>query len=481
MWGWKYGQPAELAVERSDGTMDVIYDAQKHQIPFHTSNIPNLVMLGPRGSGKSFSLRSDAHMRACAVPGFRYLIVRRNMTDLKKSHIQFMNSEMERLGGRYNNTDHIAKYANGSIGWFGHFDNPEAKSRYLSSEYDVVYIDEMATFLPDMILDLSSCVRVSLKSGRTGLLRAGTNKLGVGAYFIKKWFEDKNVPEDENPDYNPDEWGIINHTFEDNQQIDLVQYRSRLSAKGAKVRKAWLDNEWVIEGAYFEDFQPTRDGEPWHVIDEMPQFQGQSFLSQPWLNIYRAIDWGYNPDPAVCLWFAVLPNGRMIAFKEMTWKSTNAADVARQIKAASQGMRVIATFCDPTMCIQDGKGAYSIGDIFEQNGIQLEPSKNKRDVYGDAIHFALNTIIDGKPKLQILSKQGAYGCPNLIRTFPMQLVDPRDPNKLADGDDHWCVTCAYACMGQTPASQQSVRHDIPRYLMPQWQSSLYARILAARA
>jgi len=470
-----------LSVQKPDGTLDVLYEAQDHQRPFHESTLPNLVMLGPRGSGKSLSLRMDAHMRACLIPDFKYLVVRRRIPELKRSHLVYINGEMRRLGGDFHNTDNIARYPNGSKGWYGHCDTPDAMLRYLSSEYDAVYIDEMSTFDGETVLKLASCARVPEGSGRTALLRGGTNKLGPGAAFVRKYFEDKDVSPEEDPDYNPDDWGIINHKFTDNKKIDQAQYRARLSSQGAQTRKAWLDNEWVIEGAYFEDFQPTRDGEPWHVIDEMPQFQGQSFLSQPWLNIYRAIDWGYNPDPAVCLWFAVLPNGRTIAFKEMTWKSTNAADVARQIKAASQGMRIVATACDPTMCIQDGKGAFSIGDIFEQNGVQLEPSKNKRDVYGEALHFALNTLIDEKPKLQILSKQGAYGCPNLIRTFPMQLVDPRDPNKLADGEDHWICAASYHFMSQAPASRPTDNPSIPRYLMPQWQSSLYARILASRA
>jgi len=41
-----------------------------------------------------------------------------------------------------------------------------------------------------------------------------------------------------------------------------------------------------------------------------------------WVKIYRSYDHGIRPDPAVCLWFAII--GRMIiAFKEKTWTGNN--------------------------------------------------------------------------------------------------------------------------------------------------------------
>lgn len=417
----------------------------------------------------SLTMRSHAHMCALSVPKYRYLIMRRTTPELKKSHLIHINDEMNRLGGYYNSTDMMAYYPNGSIGFYGHCSSEAETTKYLSAEYDLVIPDEATTFPEEVILRIASCARVPLGSGRIAMLRGGTNKLGRSAEFIKRYFIDKDVSAEDNPDYYPDDYGVIEHSFTQNRALDTDQYRKRLQSMPAHVRQAWIDNEWVIDGQYFMDFQAFRNGEPWHVITEMPKVQTPQgpmpLLSQSWVTVYRAVDWGYHPDPAVCLWIAVLPNKRSIVFKERTWKSTLAADVARQIRAESAGMRVVTTFCDPTMKMEDGRGQYSIGEIFEQNGVPITPSVNKRDLYGYAIHEYLNTLIDGKPQMQLLAQSGAYGCPQLIKTLPTLQADPKDPNKVGDGNDHWAVALAYFCMSGTEGGKEATIQSIPRWMM----------------
>jgi phage terminase large subunit len=477
-----------LAIEQPDGTVKVLYEALPHQVPYHESTLPNLIMVGPRGTGKSVCARYDAHMRAMQVPRFRYLIMRRTMPELKRSHLQYVNDEMRQLGGDFHNTDSIARYPNGSLGYYGHCDSPNDTMKYLSSEYDLVIADEITTFTGDLILKMASCARVPRDSGRVAMFRGGTNPLGIGAEFVRKYFVDKNVSAEENPDYLPDEWGILTHKLSDNTYLDVDQYRKRLQALPEHVRRAWLEGEWVVEGAYFTDFRPFKDGEPWHVISQAPTWatpQGRiSVLSAPWVNIYRAIDWGYAPDPAVCLWIAVLPNKRAIVFKERHWKETLAADVAQQIKRASEGMRVVETFCDPTMMINDGKGAYGIGEIFEQHGVPLTPSTNKRDLYGYAIHNYLNTLIDAgdgsgpAPQLQIMAESGIYGAPNLIRTIPSIQIGSPDPNKMANGNDHWVVALAYFAMSQAAPSrdpESTAVGGLRPWQVPKWRRQYAVR------
>lgn len=205
---------------------------------------------------------------------------------------------------------------------------------------------------------------------------------------------------------------------------------------------------------------------PWHVIDDLPTLDGQPILNFPWLNVYRSIDWGYFPDPAVCLWEAVLPNKREIVFKERTWKRTLAVDVAKQIKRESEGMHIIETFCDATMFIKTGVTSFSIGEIFEQHGVPLTQSVSRRDLLGYAIHQHLNTEIDGAPQLQIVRGNGPYGCPNLIRTLPQIRMDPNDSTKMAEGEDHYAVALAFFCAGSAVASQDPIVQQVPLWLRP---------------
>lgn len=449
-----------LALKRGD-QYQILYRPTAKGAEFHDLTVPNALLEGPRGTGKSKILRNDAHIHALACPGLAYLIVRREMPELRKSHLKFIGHEMKQLGGYFNKTESVAYYppVNGkqSLGFFGHCETDADVMIYLSAEFARLYIDEMTTFPGDMILKLASTVRVPEDSGWLAAVRGGTNPLGESADWTYRWYITKNVPPQESDEYRPEEYHAVRMVRADNPYMDWRQYDRRLGNLPAHVRKAWRDGEWVIEGVYFADFLATKNDAPWHVLDERPLTRGQVLFDdpqeQPWIAIYRTLDFGFDPDPAICLWIAVLPNGRAIVVKERFWWRTTAADVAAAIKRESKGMKIVESFCDPTMFDNSKATGSSVGDIFEQNGVPLTPSVNDRAAAGYAIHEWLNTTLpDGLPKLQLLRSQGTLGCPELIRTLPMMRQDKHDPEKIADGNDHYVLALAYFCMGNAVPS-----------------------------
>lgn len=446
-----------FSIVATDGKVDVLYRPQPYQLDYHASAIPNFLMIGPRGTGKSTTIRMDSHMRAMAIPGFRYLTLRRSMKELRSSHTSWLESEMARLGGKWNKTEFTAYYKNGSIGYFSHCEAESDVTKHLGGQFDLVNFDEATTFPKELFLKISATARVPEGSGRIALVRGGTNPLGVGADFIHKYFI-KHLP-DEGDDgweeYDSSDWGVLDTKFTDNRYIDEKQYRKRFAHFPAHVRKAWLDGEWVSEDAYFADFRASQNGQPWHVTRQVPQIGGRNLFDYSWIRIYRALDWGYSPDPAVCLWIAVLPNGRAFVFKEKHWNATLAADVARSILQESEGMNISETFCDPTLFTAGKGNDFTIGQIIEMNGVPLTQSINDRMVAGYAIHEYLNTLLpDMLPKVQFLEATGriGVGCPFLIRTIQEMRTDKKDPSKIADGNDHWVIAFAYFCMGKAPDS-----------------------------
>lgn len=466
----------KLVVINEEGRETVLYEPLPHQVAFHASNAPNLLALGSRGTGKSLQIRMDALMRCLAVPNFRALILRRTMPELRKSHLVYIEREAKLLGGIFLSTVFLAKFPNGSTIQFGHCETEADTLNYLSSEYLAIYFDELSTWSINQFLQISAAARAPEDSPFKALIRAGSNPLGVGAEWMEQWFVTKNVPVEDYPDYNPDDFEMIFSTLDDNPHLDRKAYISRLKNLPEHVRRAWLLGEFVNEGAYFMDFHKSADpeaapprglrkGDPWHVIENIPLYHDpRTGVSTPidmvpWINVYRAIDWGYFPDPAVCLWIAVLPNKRAICFKERHWRRTLAKDVAAQIRRESEGMHVVDSPCDPTMEIKTGV-EYSIGEIFETNGVPVTAATNDRALYGFAIHDYLNTEIDGFPQLQIVK----HGCPNLIRTIQQMRMDKADPRKMANGDDHWVVALAYFAMTQAVPSQDPVRSEVPQWM-----------------
>lgn len=456
----------KLSTVDSDGKETVVYEAQPYQAEVHESSVPNVLMLGTRGSGKSKTLRFDAHLRCLMFPHFRALIVRRTMPELRKSHLNFIEREMKMLGGEYLVGTFVAKYPNGSSITFGHCETEKDVMNFLGSEYGLVIFDELSTFTLQQFLLISAAARSTEDAAYMALVRCGSNTLGVGSAWMKAWFIDKNVRLEDFPDYHPEDFKMFYSSFRDNKYIDQKDYERRLRALPKHVRDSWLEGKFVVEGAYFTDFEPEKEIEegtdkivPWHVIEFVPKWHDRhqdrmvSIFEIPWITIYRAIDWGYFPDPAVCLWIAVLPNGRAIVFKEDQWLRTTAQEVAKSIKRQSEGMKIAETFCDPSMFIKTGETDYSIGELFEINGVPLTAAANKRELFGYSIHDYLNTCVDELPKLQIIRGMGGLGAPNLIRTLPIQQMDDSDPRKIAAGEDHWVVALAYFCMGSVPASR----------------------------
>lgn len=458
----------KLVVE-VDGKEHVVYEPQPYQLPFHASKTPNLLALGTRGTGKSTQLRFDAILRCLMVPNFHGLIVRRTMPELRKSHLRFIGYEMRMLGGVFLNTTFVAKFPNGSTITFAHCETDADVMNFLSSEYGFIGFDELSTFSLEQFLQICAAARAPEGCGYDAVVRASSNPLGLGAEWMQQWFITKDVSIEDYPDYNPDDFEMQFSTLEQNKYLDFTKYSARLKNLPDHVRRAWLKGEFVFEGMYFTDFRKFKDDEPWHVLPKPPTWKGQQLFELPWLGIYRAVDWGYFPDPAVCLWIAVLPNKRTIVFKERHWKRTLATDVARDIKRESEGMHIVDTYCDPTMEIKTG-ATYSIAELFEQAGVSVTPSTNDRVLYGYSIHDYLNTLIDGLPQLQIVDS----GCPTLVKTIPIQRMDKTDARKLADGNDHWVVALAYFCMSGSMPSQDPITPIIPRWMIPKSKPRQYS-------
>ena len=471
-----------LIAQDEEGKEHLVYKPQIYQEPFHASNAPNLLALGTRGTGKSLMIRMDAILRCLMIPNFRALIIRRTMPELRKSHLVYIEREMRLLGGTFLRTVSTAEFPNGSTIVFAHCETEADILNFLSSEYGAIYFDELSTFTLNQFLQISAAARAPEGCGYQAIVRAGSNPLGVGAEWMEQWFVSKSVRLEDYPDYNPDDFEMQFSTLDQNAHLDRKAYTARLKNLPEHVRRAWLLGEFVMDGAYFSDFRKVdNDGKPWHVIDSIPSMidpsdgRRKSIIDVAWMKIYRAIDWGYFPDPAVCLWIAVLPNKRAFVFKERSWLKTLAADVAKAIKKESEGMHIVESFCDPTMTIIEGQ-VYSIGDIFEQNGVPVTAATNDRILYGYSVHEYLNEIIDEKPKVQILKGAGeSYGCTNLIRTFGQLRMDKTDPRKLANGEDHWVVALAYFCMGGAQPSSNPAKPNTPRWM----QAKRRPRMLAA--
>lgn len=466
-----------LWIER-DGQQVCLYQPSALQQKFHESEAPNCLMEGSRGGGKSHAMRFDAYMRCLSRPNFSAALIRRQMPELEKSHLKFVARECLKMGGdevaRWLRAKSRVEFHNGSILQFGHAEDDRAVEKYLSSDWGAIYFDELVTFTQREFLLISGCARTTTDVDYMAIVRGGTNPVGRGAGWVKRYFLTKNPSVEEAPDYLPDEWEAIHMDMDDlvdedgKAIINISDYEKRINALPTEaLRRAYRHGEWVNEGAAFEEWRETKDGRPWHVIEELPRINGKSILDLPWIEIVRSIDWGYSEagNPGLCKWYACLPDGTAIAFREYYFKKTLPADAAAEIKRRSEGLKVKYSVADPAM-FREHTGE-TIAETFARNGVPLIEGDNERVQGWIRYHAWLcETVNDGvtgeRPRLQhYRSPIDPLSCRGSARTIPEMVVDPKDPADIETrGVEDESVDCDRYFVMSRPAPSREPKPEI---------------------
>lgn len=422
---------------------------------------------GNRGGGKSLLVRRGAcHALAMALPKFKYVVVRRNYPDLESNHLIHVGPEMRRLGGTFNETKRIAAYPNGSIGFYRQCEEFADVEKIVGAEMALLFVDEAPQIAWDNLALMLPSIRVAKDERGVqpyyGAAVFSGNPTGESIDELDKRFVEQDVSPVEDPLYDPSDWCHVPIHLKDNPSVDKEEYIKSLGPIPPAFRAAWIDGVRMDARTLFtvhktidekvlthrgsekrpEPLPEEMLGRPYHYIQELPKVSGVPLLRVPWIQVYRTYDHGFYPDPAVCIWLAVLGR-RIIAFHEETWFSTIVKDLAAKILETTRELvgetPVVTTLADPTIDVQDGR--VTVMDIFEIEGVPMEPSINDRAKFADAIHNLLGEEVEpGVPRFQIYEP----GCPLLAKYLPKYRWDEKDPRKFADHQfDHYGVALAY--------------------------------------
>ena len=452
---------------------------------------------GNRGGGKSYLVRRGVlHALAMAVPGLRYVVVRRNMPDLRLNHLIYLRAEMQQLRGDkegYNETHGTVTYPNGSMGFYRQCEDERDVEKIVGAEAAILFVDEAPQIKWDYLRTMAPSLRVAKRADGTQPCFIaeiyGGNPMGESIDELDHYFVDQDVSPLDDPSYNPADWCHIPIHRADNPSLDEAEYLKQFAGVPAAYRSAWVDGVRMESRTLF-DVCPTitakllthrglipRDvplsreleGKPYHYIQELPLVTHDKrlvpMLQVPWLQIYRTFDMGYYPDPAVCVWVAVVGR-QIVAFHEETWFRTIAKDLAEKMIQTTTELvgdtPVANTFSDPDIGIQRGGDTITIRDTLELNGVPNECSIDDRVLYADAIHGLLGEeIAPGVPRFVVYEP----GCPGLAKYLPKYRWDEKNARKFADHKfDHYGVCLAYFAISSgvltlSGASEESQRPE----------------------
>lgn len=444
-------------------TIDLSQISDK-QYAFLSADRKHVGFGGARGGGKSWSVRTKAKILAASHAGIKILIVRKTFPELVNNHINFLITELHGIA-RYNKTEKVFTFANGSTIKFGYCNNDKDLEQYQGAEYDVIFLDE-ATQLQEMwIKKISACVRgVNAFPKR---IYYTCNPGGASHGYFKRLFIDKKYEDGE----DPEDYAFIQALVTDNKALMASQpdYIKQLEALPPKLREAWLYGRWdIFEGQFFEDFRMTPDPQKcleagitpeqalqqrrWtHVIEPFDLNVG---ACRGW-NIMRSYDFGYNKPFSLGYW-AVDYDGTLYRIMELygctqtpdegvKWSPDEQFRRIRELENEHpwlKGRKIVDSVADPA--IWDSSRGESIAETAARYGIYFTPGDNQRIPGWMQVHYRLQFDQNGYARMYVFNN-----CKAFIRTMPLMMYSETKPEDLDTKlEDHCPDEVRYMCMSR---------------------------------
>jgi phage terminase large subunit len=342
-----------------------------------------ILLSGAAGTGKSVGALMKIHLACLSVRNVRALIVRKTHASLTSSTLvtfrqkvaaEALAAGMVSFYGGSAQEPASFKYTNGSVIVVGGLDR---STRLLSTEYDLIFVDEAIEATPE---DLDTLV-TRLRNGRLSYqqLILSTNP-GPPTHHLKQRTEAGRCTmlyskHEDNPRlYDGAQWTEYGQAY-------LARLDSLTGARYERMR--W--GKWVAaEGLVYEGWD-----ESVHLIDR--------FKIPPEWTRWISIDLGFT-NPTCVQWWAEDPDGRLYLHRELYRTRTLVEDHAKRMlslmKAAS------GKWCEPQpraiVCDHDAEDRATLE---RHLGMSTVPAKKSVSDGIQAVQSRLKVQADGKPRL----------------------------------------------------------------------------------
>lgn len=360
-------------------------------------------------TGKSRAILEYLYALCCLHPGIRVLVARATRSSLTESALVTFEQHVVPRGhtwvrNQIRRVRQSYELPNGSEIVVGGLDNT---ARIMSTEFDVVYVQEAREIGEDAWEDLSSRLRNNRLPWQQ--IIGDTNPDGPTHWIkLREQTGKLHVIESRHED-NPVLW---NEQVGDYTEAGRV-YIGRLDNLTGVRKKRLRDGLWVgAEGMIFDTWDPAV-----HVIDACE-------IPDDWPR-YRVVDFGFT-HPFSCLWGTVDEDGRLYIYRQLLKTQTRVRDHAHRIHDLTGDEAIVVTVTD-----HDTEGR---ADLESHLGHGAD-----RCGKGGSAQYTIPALKDVSPGIQRVQQRLARandGDPRLF-VFKHSLVD-RDP-LLVDAKQPTCL------------------------------------------
>jgi len=413
---------------------------------------------GAKGPGKTDGLLFDSTYQN-DKPNYKALLLRRTFPKLQelidRSHRWFHNE------AHWSGAIKRWTWPSGAILDFGHCKNEEDKYNYQGKEYHYIGFDQLEEFTLNMYLFIMAQNRSSDPTVKC-FIRSTSNPGNIGHSWVKDRFIER-LPRDGAVRYFIPETGeevaagtpgslsrsFIFATLRDNPALTNNDplYEARLNMLPEKLRRALKEGDWdAYEGQYFSEWRRSI-----HII---PSFD----LSQPHLTVL-GLDYGFA-KPASVGWYACLPDGNIIRYREYYKEGHTYASLADKILEINGSEKVEYMVADPAIWgdkshhaepkegeMKGESGAETMQKILKGK-IPLVMADNRRVIGWGLMREKLKPYSNQHNQLDAGFKV-TENCHNFIRTMPGLIHDEANPEDLdTAGEDHAQDEARYVLMSR---------------------------------
>ena len=297
-------------------TLEHHYEARGACLRIFSMKDAELLISGPAGTGKSRACLEKVLMMCLRTPNIRAAILRKTLASLGSTALvtwrnyvakeALATGECVYYGGSAQEPPQY-RFKNGSTVTIGGMDRP---TRIMSSEYDIIYVQEAT----ELTLEDIEFINTRLRNWRVSFqqLLMDCNPAGDTHWLKLRANDGKTKLIESRHEDNP-----VLFNYDPVTKLHTVTekgaaYIAKLDALTGVRHKRLRLGLWVsAEGIIYEGYDPAK-----HVVDWEFDENGERIqLPDEWER-YWVIDFGFV-HPFVCQWWAVDPDGNAYMYREI--------------------------------------------------------------------------------------------------------------------------------------------------------------------